>query len=1350
MYSWAIAQLKQRSKVLSDQNRTEDQINYIGNKGAWIRVVSSANLEDSFIKYFNQQYTDISILEDALAKNFILFGGTSTYQSKLRSGINLGGTYADAIAYGTGGSYAMLGDKEVNEYGYRAMPGITSVTVESAGRMGSLKQATVNFRVSDKMQLDIMDALYFRPGFTLLIEYGHAKYIDNNGNLQSTEELMIDPFEKTDKEKIAIEISKKIKESAGNYGGMLSIITSFNFSITPDGGYDCVLKTIAMGGVMGNYPINNLSTLPDIYVENIQRYINNQKEIDIQTAREAAEKTKADALAKVQKSPNDNWSDLGIGDPLANLIYNINPSFFQIEATAGGNNRNPLTGDLIYTYDANLVTRAVNKWKQDNVIESLNTEAYRVENSIFIGQNALVIESGPNTGPVGTVSTGKYLATSKLTNKQRGDIYVNVDPARIFQVLYTADERVLDLGLTIDVGPITSTNWFDGIAVSTRLSESDDEELIGSVVYTSNFKEYAINIFYPRNKRVAAREIYLNPETRWKVIDINANSPFIKLETKTKDGTFQLYLGSNSIAGDLSFISNIIEEGTNQDLKYNKPAEEIAQIERQFQQTVANITTNADVDADATTLRAVANSQSALELMLRSINLWAIDDSPSSPSVDNFFKSLFSEGAYSSIFANGIPEEKSYSLDDFKSYKNGTMNAKDRLEINLRYGNSAYLMSAENTDDKTNLLKEIPQVDFYEILKVNFARYGKTANIGIPNPGDSAKFSVYIPLGLFFLMLNHTGLLYGNNEEGDTLVPLTYIDFNPSTNFYLSSVNQFSVDPFKFILPFRGSQNDYKKLFKKEVLQPDDTIKLEIPGSTVQPHPIFDFSSGADQISYRYPNNKKGLKGTEDGYIGRTMEVMVNVDYLLDIIKKYSTADDFGETYFQSIIENIIGTFNKSTGYYNAFRLSYSDSANVYMIVDDHIQLKPDATVQTAVSNIITNTSSPEIPIQGAGSIARSFDIRTDISSRIASMIAISTNPSLDTQVGMGKNTSDFGIYNAGSYDRYIKRKTSDASSNANQTAIQNNVQECQAAIDFDMVVSSIYGFANNVESDSISDDLILKALSYYKERMSRIKNEQPGSVAAMIIPIKASITMDGFSGVYPFQLFTINENMLPYRYSSANLNNGKVAFSTARITHNFSNNEWVTSMEGFMTFLNSSDVQTIEPSTQPSAPVATINSFTAEEGLAKTAAEEYLGRTISLADWTLLIRATFGESTSNQKEQAYVMAAILNRVRTNYNNFGTNISTQLYAKRQFQAVTGTVPKPGPNKGFRDGPDASAAESLYGGVVTYLKTADKSITNFTSNSEKAYGRGTDINYLYTLRANPKSVVIGGTIFSPKI
>jgi hypothetical protein len=179
-------------------------------------------------------------------------------------------------------------------------------------------------------------------------------------------------------------------------------------------------------------------------------------------------------------------------------------------------------------------------------------------------------------------------------------------------------------------------------------------------------------------------------------------------------------------------------------------------------------------------------------------------------------------------------------------------------------------------------------------------------------------------------------------------------------------------------------------------------------------------------------------------------------------------------------------------------------------------------------------------------------------------MLAISTNTGAGTQVGMGKNMGDFGIYNTGSYDRYIPIKTSDSSS----VSPQNNVQECQAAINFDTVVTTIYGLSSDQSKEIISDQQIQNAMAYYKDRMARVKNEQPQSVSAMIIPIRTTITMDGFSGIYPFQLFTVNESVLPYRYSSANLNNGKVAFTTTKITHNFSNNEWVTSMDGLMTFL--------------------------------------------------------------------------------------------------------------------------------------------------------------------------------------
>ena len=1244
MYDWAIAQLQQRSKVLSNPNRTEDQINYLGNKGAWIRVVSSVNLEDSFIKYFKDQY-GIDAGEDSLAKKFMLFGGTSTYESGLRSGIN------------TGGSYAILGDTEVNAYGYKPMPGITSVTIESTGRMGSVRQATVNFRVSDKMQLDVMDALYFRPGFTLLIEYGHAKYIDNNGNLQSTESLMIDPFKTTDKENIGIEISRKIKQSAGNYGGMLSIITSFNFSMTSDGGYDCVLKTVSLGGVMGNYPINKLEALPAIYIKQLKAFLDKQRK-----EKEAAERAALQAsinaeLNNLPKSTNDNWTDLKIKDPISNLIYNINPERFQTSiattkttsppppkpAPLNPNNINPRdlalqqVGNTTYKYTNSGITTATSDYKLTTglVLNQKGVEAYaiRPSTSVTIANSAIYIDKSLYKS-----ATGKYIAAGPSAAfplpKQESDIYVQINPDRILAVFANArtvrngmpETGVLNaskptsIGGTINEDVLNSNslrdsykNWFDAVTADApqRTIESVRKD---SLLYTINDIEYRITVEYPDelffsnpngprsggSLEATYKGLFLNPTTEWKVNKVftytrpntSEGRPVIELSHELNNYAFKIIFGEQGsitedavqrtiVAGrqmgldvkniDLSFISNIIDNPSNQTLAKNKVVEQTEEIQQRFGTQIQDIKNRYQIETDAKTLQALASSQSAIELMLRSISLYAI--SAQKPDVvldDKFIKDLFSEGAYSKIFkkiSGGKLPVTNYTQEDFNNYIDGSINAEKRLEINLRYGNSAYLMSAENTSDDVNLLDIIPQVELANLFKVKQLPYGEVADIFVD---DAPKVSIYISLGLFLMMLNHCSLLYNKGKQDDTVVPMTYVDFNPSTNYYLSSINQFSIDPFSFIMPYYGNDTTYKKLFKPGIINSNNQIELKVSGSTIQPHSVFKFSN--DRLSKGLLNNKVGLSGgNSDGYIGRTMDTLVNVNFLLKIIRDYSTSSDYGETYFQSILENITATLNKSTGYYNAFRLAYSDTANAYMIIDDQIQLKPDPIVQSLQYNIINNTSSPEIPIQGKGSIARSFELRTDISNRISSMLAISTNPGAGTQVGMGKNMGDFGVYNIGSYDRYIPVKTSSSSS----IALQNNVQECQAAINFDTVVTTIYGLSSDQSKEVLSTQQVQNAMAYYKERMARVKNEQPQSVSAMIIPIRTTITMDGFSGMYPFQLFTVNENVLPYRYSSTNLNNGKVAFTTTKITHNFSNNEWVTSMDGLMTFLkNPTDEQ--------------------------------------------------------------------------------------------------------------------------------------------------------------------------------
>ena len=157
----------------------------------------------------------------------------------------------------------------------------------------------------------------------------------------------------------------------------------------------------------------------------------------------------------------------------------------------------------------------------------------------------------------------------------------------------------------------------------------------------------------------------------------------------------------------------------------------------------------------------------------------------------------------------------------------------------------------------------------------------------------------------------------------------------------------------------------------------------------------------------------------------------------------------------------------------------------------------------------------------------------------------------------------------------------------------------------------------------------------------------------------------------------------------------------------------------------------------------------------AKETVEEYLGKPISDSDMNMLVRAIASEASGNTRERAAVAAVILNRVRTNYNNYGASIPAQLRAPAQFQAVTGTRTGPrdsegrrtwtGPSEHYTNMTNRTAGEVI-GAVIRLLPDQNRTWMNFTSNNPGAYGKGTNIHFMYAMRDAPNSQVIGGTVF----
>jgi len=145
----------------------------------------------------------------------------------------------------------------------------------------------------------------------------------------------------------------------------------------------------------------------------------------------------------------------------------------------------------------------------------------------------------------------------------------------------------------------------------------------------------------------------------------------------------------------------------------------------------------------------------------------------------------------------------------------------------------------------------------------------------------------------------------------------------------------------------------------------------------------------------------------------------------------------------------------------------------------------------------------------------------------------------------------------------------------------------------------------------------------------------------------------------------------------------------------------------------------------------------------ARKKAEEFLGREMKDQEWNALVRATVAEASPDSKEQAAVMAVILNRA--NSSKYPDGIMSVLTQKNQFQAVTGTPTNRAPSRNFSR-PTSKQIASVVDAVLNHLPNANKTWLNFTANNPKAYGPGTNIDFMYAMRQSQGAKVIGGTVF----
>lgn len=1243
--------------------RTNEELLYLANKTAWVRFISSVDLEfppgssysttdyRGYLKALGIENSGIYNDEKSLAKNWILQAGTSIQNGNgvtLRQGLGPNG------AYGLGGT---------EELGYRPMPGLSSITVDTAGRLGSLRTATINFQVWNMNQLNVIEALYFRLGYSMLLEWGHTQYFKNYGKdlqTETTEGVFVskevyginDPFRNNRrKEDIQQEIAAKRYETSGNYDGMLGIVVNFNWSYNQDGGYDCSVKLVGMGAIIDSVRINQAYTLPPGILKKfknsedaIAAYV---KRVAEQAAKDAinkaggpgpgpqpapidpAPKNRSELLAREKKYDNFSGDDAAFQNTYSPLSFPaVNPEVNNYQSSNGtlidfvAAFRTPQTGITVYdsreaqtkygglfvtrnnqfVYVGNtptsvklnidLISRFIDSIVIDDLKEQYGALAFIDAPGLFTGdiqtapgsstflkplRDSIVQQRLPFNGF--TAAIGYDLVkgeVSRFVGTPTGGTTVTETVARPIanspeetgtvkwgNELRAVNGKEYDIFTEFsyslpkgDAAALFQTTIAEVVAGISNYSLSNGQGILNNITFTGGPTSPSLATFeigfqitvrsYFKGGTPTAEQI--NSFTRYNITkDSNGNYyqdyPG-KITFKTNNPAFILGPGTPPAASPTPNTTTAADQGS------SAAAEQVAT----DKQVSSDIGFESALHAMLTTVQTVAQAQAIKSKA-------GIVVVPITEDTKQFYKGGALDGVLDLTGTQTVP-----TTFDLKLY--------------AAKGFSSQLMTnPENFNNIPYVGGDKDKPDFAKLCQSVVIKYLQNNIDQVQYPG---QYQTYIPLGYLLAFINNMCLFYDTKEKqtnaatpppsGNQKRPYVYLDFNPETNFCLTSPEQFSVDPNICIVPANLTQKQYLSIFPENI-QPKNPWNPD----------------SANLLTQVIDNSGLSYKSKDTTYRGKTMHILVCTQYLLKLLKEFSTGNPQHAVALQPYLDRIMKDVNKSLGNTNLFRVAYRDDTNTVQIQDDQYvpRLLEDKTVleRTVFLEKLQEKSleSGELPlfasqIQGEKGplaipslgIAREMQLRTVMSTKMASMLAISAQAA--TSSINATDHSEFSWLNQNFKDRYKPYiedaskssatppppnkvdKTNNQSSNT-PPVVKANDQE--AADKFDDHVQSIY------KNYRLLEDAINAQKNYYIERMSKVKSEDAVTSAAPFIPAEIEITMDGISGIIMGNAFNIPPQRLPNTYKQ----NGfpRVGFIVNGLTHTVENNEWVTKIKGQM-----------------------------------------------------------------------------------------------------------------------------------------------------------------------------------------
>ena len=197
--------------------------------------------QDTYQKLMIGEYDNKKILQVVKLKEVKTMSYKNEFMRTTRGGIGTAGAYGDPKIRGN-----FDGD-----YGLVPMPGIKDATIRTKSDDGSLREASVEFFCHNRKQLEILEMLYMRPGYPILLEWGWNPYVSNDKLIEEQYDIL-DAFfdENQDLHSLNNEITQRKINSGGNYDGFIGFCKNFSFKATGTGGFECTTEITAHGEIL--------------------------------------------------------------------------------------------------------------------------------------------------------------------------------------------------------------------------------------------------------------------------------------------------------------------------------------------------------------------------------------------------------------------------------------------------------------------------------------------------------------------------------------------------------------------------------------------------------------------------------------------------------------------------------------------------------------------------------------------------------------------------------------------------------------------------------------------------------------------------------------------------------------------------------------------------------------------------------------------------------------------------------------------------------------------------------------------------------------------------------------------